>query len=71
MFHQEMWFKNMVPKVPYSQLGLRCDSARLPPPDADRERVRRFIIALHFLRDDGTYVHSLQSAKKSNGEISK
>jgi hypothetical protein len=37
----------MVPKVPYRQLGLRCDSDRLPPPDADRERVRRFIIAVY------------------------
>jgi hypothetical protein len=41
--------KNMVPKVPYRQFGLKCDSGRLLPPVADRERVRRFIIAIHFL----------------------
>jgi hypothetical protein len=38
--------KVMVPKVPYRQLGLRCDRGRLPPPDVDCEHVRRFIIVL-------------------------
>jgi hypothetical protein len=60
----------MVPKVPYRQLGLRNDSGWIPPPDADRERMRRFIIALHFLLDDSTYVHSLKQAK-SKEEIPK
>jgi hypothetical protein len=40
--------KNLVPRVPYGQLGLICDSGRLPPYDAYRERVRRFIIAYTF-----------------------